>query len=119
MYVDSLYGEETPISELGKVKSFDDMMNWLGNTAMYAAYSPVDVMVGSLPVSRDVQFGLGGHGRTKNVSNWISRSMTDTTQAIEAMSDQIISIYRGNGIKSISKKEWKALIEKELSRRIS
>lgn len=94
MYTDTLYDEETPLSELGKVRDFNDLKNWLGTTAMYAVQSPAEVLVGSVPLVRDVQFAVGSYSHKKQVSNWIGRSMSDVAMSYTAMND----FFAGHGL---------------------
>lgn len=102
-YTDTLYDEETPISELGSVDSFDDLKNWLGNTLLYGVTAPAQVFTGSIPVARDIQFALESYSYKKQVNNWLGRSMTDVAMSITALND----FLDGYGT---SEKQNKALI---------
>lgn len=104
MYTDSLYEEETPVSELGKVRDFDDLASWIGDSAMYGAKAVGNVGVGSVPIARDIQFAIGSRSSKKVVNNWIGRAMSDTATSIVALNDFF------TGQSGISGRESKALI---------
>jgi len=103
MYTDSLYEEDTPISELGKVTDFDSLIGWIGDSVSYGVKAPLSVGIGSVPVARDVQFALESKSRKKSVNNWIDRALSDVAMATLAINDMI-------HFRSISKKKEKALV---------
>jgi hypothetical protein len=103
MYTDSLYDEETPISELGKVNDFDSLIEWMGDSISYGVKAPISVGVGSVPIARDVQFALESKSRKKSVNNWIDRALSDVAMATLAINDMI-------HFRSLSKKKEKALV---------
>lgn len=103
MYTDSLYDEETPISELGKVTDFDSLIGWMGDSVSYGVKAPLSVGIGSVPIARDVQFALESRSRKKSVNNWIDRALSDVAMATLALNDMI-------HFRSVSKKKEKALV---------
>lgn len=84
LYTDTIRDEETPLSELGNMRSLGE---WIENTAEYAVKAPVEGVIGSIPVARDLQYALGSRSRKKRVSVPLMSAFSEFTMGITGLAN--------------------------------